>query len=289
MRLRAAIIMALAALLISPWGALSERSSPEEKRLRKLEEHLRKVSEPHLWLIVKKFFAKDRQRRLEVMKRFMVDEPSWPWYYNSSLFDDYSYSVDFLPVNVDDDPEKEILTVVRTDPAMNQYITFTLMDDSRKGYRVLSAYSDLSRGDKVSFEVRDLTGDGKGEVVIHSSDGAPGYASEAVRIIKFDGREFALIWSAHTNERFEWPPQKIEEEGQEGTLYRKEEVKAEVKFSSPLRDGPVWVLLVGNRMLEKRKKYMVGEREGETVLRESSPLYKVFRWDGERFRFIEEK
>lgn len=287
MRIRAAFILALAAVLILPFGAFSERGPLEEKRLRKLEEHLRKVSEPHLWLIMKKFFAKDTRRRLKVMKRFMVDEPNWPWYNNSSLFDSYSYSVDFIPINTDDDPEKETLAVVRTDPAANQYITFTLMDDRRKGYRVLSAYSDLSRGEEIRFEVRDLTGDGKAEVVVQSSDGAPGYASEAVRIIKFDGREFALIWSARTKELFEWPPQKIEEDGQEGLLFRKEEVKAEVKFPSPIGNDPIRILLVGDRILEERKKYPASEKE--TWLRESFPLHKVFRWDSKRFRFIEEK
>lgn len=270
-------------LTVASWAARSDRfQTSAERRHARMVSHLKRLARPDDWRIVHKLFSSDRTRQLEGLEICRYSEIEWPWFLSSRHLERYAFTVDFIPVNMDSDPEDETLIVVQSDPDALNYATFCLVDDEKRGRTPLSSYSEASHNQPITFQLTDLTGDGESELIIYARDDRAGLMVDSVRIIKPNrGHQFDLIWFGRVRGEFVWPPE--EDKAKKRTIIRKESLKAEMRLSFNGTGNPVTILLSGERNLRNQIRFDDGTQH---QLRRNIQFETQWRWDKSLFRFI---
>lgn len=262
-------------------GGLSQTS--EERRRTRLIQHLKRLNRPADWLIARKIFSSNRTRQIEGLENCPYSEIEWPWYLSSGHLERYAFTVDFIPVNMDKDPEEETLIVIQSDRDKINYVTFCLLDDSKRGSTPLSSYSEISYGKPITFQIADLTGEGDNEIIVYARDDRAGRILDSVRIIKpNDKRQLDLVWFSHLRGEFKWPPAR-DENFKSRVVARTEVIKAKMRLSFNGRGNPATIILKGNREFKNKFTFDNG-----TITRSSQKIAfeEYWRWDKERFRFF---
>ena len=272
-----------ALLTVVSWAARSDRfQTPSERRQVRLTRHLKRLARPGDWRIVHKLFSSDRTRQLEGLENCRYPETEWPWYLSSGHLERYAFTVDFIPVNMDSDPEDETLIVVQSDLGAVNYATFCLVDDEKRGRTPLSSYSEISHDRPITFQLVDLTGGGESELIIYTRDDRAGLMVDSVRIIKLNGRRrFDLVWFGRLRGKFVWPPEK--EKAKKRTIIRSETLKAKMRLNFNGVGNPATIVLKGERHLWNRIRLDDGtwRQSRRKILFEER-----WRWNKKRFRFI---
>ncbi|MBT3351016.1 MAG: hypothetical protein HOC91_12095 [Nitrospinaceae bacterium] len=265
------------------WAAsVDQNRTPAERRQARLISHLKKLSRPSDWRIVRKFFSSNRARQIEGFENCPYSEIEWPWYLSSGHLERYAIRADFIPVNMDSDPEDETLIVVHSDPGEVFYTTFCLVDDEKRGRTPLSSFNEISHKKKITFQMVDLTGDGEEELIIFARDDRAGRLVDSVRIIKPNkNRQFSLVWFGRLSGEFSWPPEK--DKAKKQTVIRNEKLKAKMKLKFDGNGSPATIVLSGSREMKSRIKPRKGiaRQSVRTVSFEEH-----WRWDKKLFRFL---
>ena len=265
------------------WAALGDRSqTPAQRRLNRLVSHIKRLSRPSDWRIVRKLYSSDHALQLAGLENCPYSEVEWPWYLSSEHLEKYTFTADFIPVNMDSDPEDETLIVIQSDPGEINYATFCLVDDEKRSRAPLSSYSEISHKRPITFQLVDLTGSGNIEVIIHARDDRAGQLVDSVRIIKPNkNRQFDLVWFGRLRGRFAWPPEKDKARGR--TITRNEVIKARMRVSFNGSGNPATIILKGDRELKNKIEYKNGTSR-QSVRKVS--FEEQWRWDKKLFRFL---
>ncbi len=274
----------LAALLAaSTWAAQADRfQSPGERRRSRLVAHIKRLERSSDWLIVRKLYSSDRARQLEGFENCPYSEVEWPWYLSSGHLEKYAFTADFIPVNMDGDPEVETLIVVQSDSGKVNFATFCLVDDEKRGRTPLSSYSEISYQKPLTFQLVDLTADGGSEIIIHAKDDRAGRFVDSVRIIKPNGkRQFDLVLVGRLRGRFVWPP--VKDKAKDRTITRNEILKARMRLSFNGDGNPATIILKGERKFENEIRYK--NRTTRQSDRKVS-FEEHWHWDKKLFRFL---
>jgi len=280
------LILLLLLLAAPPLRPAGGESAVEKRRVERLVAHLKRLHRPEDWRVVRKLFSNDRSLQLNALSSCPLPENEWPWHLSSRHLEEYAFTVDFIPVNMDGDAEEETLIVIQSDPGEVHYITFCLVDDEKRGRNPLASYSDLSRGRPVTYQIANLTGDGGSELVIFTREGPPDRHSDAVRVIKpSKDRRFELVWFARLQEQFRWPS-RSNGGGDGRTVDRFEQLRAKVRlhFDGPRR--PATLILKGEREYEETVSYFNGVHHVNQKSVQKFPFEEHWRWDKKQFQFV---
>ncbi len=264
----------------------SKPAGPEERRRARLISHLKRLNRAEHWLLARKFFSRNRARQLKALGNCPPAENEWPWYLSSPHLENYTFTVEFLPVNMDGDPEEETLIVLRSDPNEVSYITFCLLDDAQRGRAPIASYSDLSRDHPPTFQLTDLTADGASELIIHTREGKPAQFVDTARVMKPGrNRHFELVWFGRLRDQLAWPA--IEIEGQKGsTIARSEKWQAKLGLQFNGSANPLTIVLKGEREYTETLSRFNGERRISQTSSQRIPFEERWRWDKKRFYFV---
>ena len=172
-------------LATASWAAPGARVDAVEKRRNvRLIRHLKRLNRPSDWRIARKLFSADRNVQRNALHYCPYSDGEWPWYLSSDHMENYTFTADFIPINMDGDPEDETLIVIQSDPGKINYASFCLVDDDKRGRTPLSSLNEISHARPITFQLADLTGDGANELVIYARDDRSGWMTDSVRIIK---------------------------------------------------------------------------------------------------------
>ena len=279
-------------LLASAWSVAGSAAAAEipqaieKRRVSRLVSHLKRLEKPEDWLLVRKFFSSDANVQLNALSNCPLPENEWPWYLSSDHLKDYAFSVDFIPLNMDEDKRLETLMVIQSDHAKDHYITFCLMDDDQSARKPLASYSDLSRGREITYQVADLTGDGSHELIVNVREDSNGRSSDAVRVIKpTRNRRFELVWFAHLQEELRWPRAYLDD-ARTRAVQRSENLSAKVRFRFNGSGNPATLILKGVREYEERVFNPKGKEEKYERLVGRFPFEEFWRWDQKKLQFV---
>ena len=175
-------VMLLAAIpATASWAATGDRADAVEKRRKtRLIHHLKRLNRPSDWRIARKLFSADKNVQRDGLRYCPYSDGDWPWYLSSEHMENYTFTADIIPVNMDGDPEDETLIIIQSDPGKINYTTFCLVDDDKRGHASLSSLSEISHARPITFQLADLTGDGSNEIVVYVRDDRSGWLSVAV-------------------------------------------------------------------------------------------------------------
>ncbi|MDA1001271.1 MAG: hypothetical protein O2807_12255 [bacterium] len=259
----------------------------EERRISRLTAHLRRLHRPEDWLISRKLFSSSRERQLKALEYCTARNSEWPWYLSSGHLENYTFSVDFIPLNMDDDPEEETLIILQSDPEEVHYITFCLVDDAKRGRAPLSVYSDISQGKAVTYQLTDITGDGSNELIIFTREGLDKSVNTlSVRVLKpKKNRKFEMIWFARLREEFTWPIV-VQNGGKKQTLQRRETLHGKMRFLFEKTGSPVTIVLEGKRELRESMLSSKDKKKQKEQLLQSTHFTEKWIWDKKRFEFV---
>jgi hypothetical protein len=262
--------------------SIDQNQTPAERRQTRLISHLKRLSRPSDWRIVRKFFSSNRALQIEGFENCPSSEIEWPWYLSSGHLERYAIRADFIPVNMDSDPEDETLIVIYSDPDEVFYTTFCLVDDEKHGRTPLTSFNEISHKKKITFQLMDLTGDGEEELIIYARDDRAGRLVDSVRIIKPNkNRQFSLVWFGGLSREFSWPPEKDDAKNQ--TVIRNEKLKAKMRLKFDGNGSPATIVLSGSREMMSRIKPRKGAAR---QLIQKVSFEKRWRWDKKLFRFL---
>ncbi len=281
-------VLLLAAIpATASWAATGDRADAVEKRRKtRLIRHLKRLNRPSDWRIARKLFSADKNIQRDGLRNCPYSDGDWPWYLSSKHMENYTFTADIIPVNMDGDPEDETLIVIQSDPGKINYATFCLVDDDKRGRAPLSSLSEISHARPITFQLADLTGDGGNEIIVYVRDDRSGWLTDSVRIIKLkQGRQFKLVWFGRLRGQFRWTST-----GDGGDAARKvvrsEKLQARMRLSFNGDGSPATIILRGERELIR----MVSSLEGGSRSSRRSIRKKDFeehwRWDKKRFRFM---
>ncbi|OGL63016.1 MAG: hypothetical protein A3J27_02860 [Candidatus Tectomicrobia bacterium RIFCSPLOWO2_12_FULL_69_37] len=281
----------LAALLA--WGAgpsaaaQPELAGPYEKqRVERLVAHLKRLQRSEDWLFVRKLFASDRAVQLRALASCPAPESEWPWYLSSRHMEEYRFSVDFIPVSMDADPEEETLIVIQSDPGAVSYVTFCLLDDAKRGRAPIASYSEISRSRPITFQLVNLTGEGGNELLVFTREGEGSRPSDAVRVVKLaKSRRFEMVWFARLQEQYRWPA-RPDPRGAGKVVERLEQLRAKVRlqFDGPV--SPATLILKGERELEEVVSSPPGGGPASQKSLQTFPFEERWRWDVRLSQFV---
>jgi hypothetical protein len=274
----------LAALLVAVSRAApaDQYQSTSERRRTRLVAHIKRLERPSDWLILRKLYSSDRARQLEGFENCPYSEMEWPWYLSSGHLEKYTFTADFIPVNMDSDPEDETLIVIQSDSGEVNFATFCLVDDDKRGRTPLSSYSEISHQKPITFQLVDLTGDGDSEIIIHARDDRAGRFVDSVRIIKPNmKRQFDLVWFGRLRGLFVWPP--VKDKAKNRTITRNESLRAKMRLSFNGSGSPATIILKGEREYENEIRYK--NRTTRQAARKVS-FEERWHWDKKLFRFL---
>lgn len=278
-------------LLASLWALDGFAASPgaiERRRVSRLVAHLKRLERPEDWRLARKLFSPEPAAQFQALRKCKRPENEWPWYLSSDHLKNYAFSVDFIPLNMDEDARLETLMVLQSDRGETpHYITFCLMDDDRRRRVPLAAYSDSSHGREITYQIADLTADGLYELIVNVREGASGRRADAVRVIKpiRRRRRFDLVWFARLSEELRWPKQYVD--GAEGrAVERSENLRARVRFRFNGPGNPATLILKGVRKYEERFSDARGGKEESSTSVARFPFEEFWRWDEKKRRFV---
>lgn len=282
-----ALLLAAVSPTVS-WAAAGERADAVEKRrITRLISHLKRLNRPSDWRIARKLFSADRKVQWDGLRYCPYSNGERPWYLSSKHMENYTFTADIIPVNMDGDPEDETLIVIQSDPGKINYVTFCLVDDDKRGRAPLSSLSEISHTRPITFQLADLTGDGSSEIVVYVRDDRSGLMTDSVRIIKpKQGREFKLVWFGRLRGLFRWPS--IEDGDHVGRkIVRSEKLRARMRLSFNGDGSPATIILKGKRELIRMESSLL-EGGGRNVRRSirKKDFEEHWRWDKKRFRFM---
>lgn len=268
--------------LISWAGSADQYRTPAERRQARLISHLKRLSRPSDWRIARKFFSSNHARQIEGFENCPYSEIEWPWYLSSGHLERYAIRADFIPVNMDSDPEDETLIIIYSDPDEVFYATFCLVDDEKRGRTPLSSFNEISHKKKITFQLMDLTGDGEEELIIYARDDRAGRLVDSVRIIKPNkNRQFSLVWFGRLSGEFSWPPERDDVRNQ--TVIRNEILKAKMKLKFNGNGSAATIILSGSREMMSRIKPRKGAARQSI---RNVTFEEHWRWDKKLFRFL---
>ncbi len=275
--------MIFMSIVSAAWAAGERSQTPEERRRSRLVKHLKRLNRPADWLIARKIFSSNRTRQIEGLENCPYSEIEWPWYLSSGHLERYAFTVDFIPVNMDKDPEEETLIVIQSDTDKINYATFCLVDDSKRGSTPLSSYSEISHGKPITFQLADLTGEGDNEIIVYTRDDRGGRLLDSVRIIKpNDKRHLDLVWFSHLRGEFQWPPAR-DEVFKGRTVVRTEVIKAKMRLGFNGKGNPATIILKGDREFKNKFTFDNGTTRRSV---QKIAFEEHWRWDKKRFRFF---
>ena len=269
------------------WAATGDRADAVEKRRRtRLISHLKRLNRPSDWRIARKLFSADKNIQQDALRYCPYPDGDWPWYLSSKHMENYTFTADVIPVNMDGDPEDETLIVIQSDPGKINYTTFCLVDDAKRGATPLSSLSEISHARPITFQLADLTGDGGNEIVVYVRDDRSGWLTDSVRIFKSkQGRQFKLVWFGRLRGLFRWlSTEDGDHIGQK--VVRSEKLRARMRLSFNGDGSPATIILRGNRELARMVSSL--EDGGRNIRRSirKKDFEEHWRWDKKRFRFM---
>ena len=281
-----AIIVIIGLLLPLLWASPSRAETVEERRRTRLIAHLKRLNRPEDWLLVRKLFSTDRERQVSALQICPFAEDEWPWHLSSGHLESYTFTVDFIPVNMDADPEEETLIVLQSDPEDVHYLTFCLVDDAKRGRSPLASYTESSRGRPITYQITDITADGNSEIILYTRDGSPEAYSDSVRIIKANGkRGFELVWFGRLRDQLSWPAVKIAG-GRGGAVARSELLRAKMRLHLNGPKSPADIVLRGVREFRETLTDSNGVRQVKERSVDKVPFVEHWRWDKARFQYV---
>jgi len=290
--MRGRVGMALAScLLASLWSLEALAASPgarERRRVSRLVAHLKRMERPEDWRLARKLFSRERGEQLKALANCPPPKNEWPWYLSSEHMRNYAFSVDFIPINMDEDERLETLMVIQADrdEGGTDYITFCLMDDDRRRRAPLASYSDSSHGREITYQIADLTADGLHELIVNVREGSNGRGADAVRVIKPVGkRRFDLVWFARLREELRWPRRYLDD-AETRSVQRSESLRARVRFRFNGPGNPATLILKGVRKFEARFSDSRGGKRKNSLSVNRLPFEEFWLWDRKRRRFV---
>jgi len=258
----------------------------EKQRVDRLVAHLKRLQRPEDWLLARKLFSSDRSVQLRALASCPTPENEWPWYFSSRHMEEYSFSVDFIPVSMDGDPEEETLVILQSDPGEVSYVTFCLLDDEKRGRAPIASYSEISRSRSLTFQLVNLTGEGGNELLVFAREDNGGRATDTVRVIKLSKtRRFEMVWFARLQEEFRWPARP---DGRNAgkLVERLEQFRTKVRLQFDGPQAPATLILKGERELEE----VVSSPSGNGPVSQKSlrtlSFEEHWRWDDRLYQFV---
>ncbi len=280
-------------LLLAAFSASISRAAPgerakavEKRRRTSLIRHLKRLNRPGDWRIVRKLFSSDINAQRDALRNCPYSDTEWPWYLSSEHMREYTFTADFIPVNMDGDPEDETLIVLQSEPGEINYTTFCLVDDEKRGSTPLSSLNEISHSRPITFQLADLTGDGGSELIVFARDDRSGWMTDSVRIIKpKQDSQFKLVWFGRLRGQFQWPS--IEDGAHLGRkVTRSEKLQARMRLSFNGDKSPATIILRGERELTRNVSALNGgSRDVRRSIRKKN-FEEHWRWDKKRFRFM---
>ncbi len=283
--------MALAScLLVSLWSVRALSATPEaveKRRIARVVSHLKRLERPRDWLLVRRLFSPDLSEQSDALSHCSIGEREWPWYLSSDHLRNYAFSVDFIPLDMDEDDRLETLMVIQSDYEKGKanYVTFCLMDDDGRRRAPLASYSDMSHGREITYQIADLTADGAYELMVNVRGGLIGQRSDAVRIVKLtEKRRFALVWFARLEEEWKWPIAYVGHK-EDRAVQRSENLRARARFRFNGPGNPVTLILKGVRRYEERFFDPGGARKNSISVARFA-FEKFWRWSKTKSQFV---
>lgn len=290
---RVALLPAVLAALLAGSAGPSPAAQPgppvgpyEKQRVERLVSHLKRLQRSEDWIFVRKLFSSDRSVQLRALASCPPPENEWPWYLSSRHMEEYRFSVDFVPVSMDADPEEETLIVIQSGPGEVNYVTFCLLDDVKRGRAPIASYSEISRNRPITFQLVNLTGEGGNELLVFTREDNGGRPSDAVRVIKLaKSRRFEMVWFARLQELYRWPA-RPDPRGAGRMVERLEQFRAKVRLQF---DGPksaATLILRGERELEEVVSSPSGNGPVSHKSLQTFPFEERWRWDDRLSQFV---
>mgnify|MGYP001569347992 FL=1 len=281
-------------LALCAWGAGPARAAqpggpagPHEKqRVERLASHIKRLQRPEDWLFVRKLFSVDRSVQLKALANCPPPENEWPWHLSSRHIEEYRFSVDFVPISMDADPEEETLIVIRSDPSEVSYVTFCLLDDAKRDRAPIASYSEISRGRPITFQLVNLTGEGGSELLVFTREDNCGRSSDTARVIKLGkNRRFEMVWFARLQEQYRWAA-RPDARAAGRLVERQEQLRAKVRLHFDGADRPATLILKGERELEEIVSSPSGNGPVNHKLLQTHPFEERWRWDNRLSQFV---
>jgi hypothetical protein len=278
-------VLALFGMALSSWAAPPAPSNKvEERRKSRLIRHLKRLNRPGDWRIIRKLYSPDKNVQKGAFYYCPPPNTESPWYLSTGHLEDFRFTVDVIPVNMDSDPEDETLLVVQSDPGRVQYVTFCLVDDDRHGRTPFSSFSEISHQRPVTFQLADLTADGSIEIIVYVRDERSGRITDSVRIFKAkQGRQFLVVWFGQLRGQLPLRASKDDRLGRRAN--RNEKLQARMRISFNGDRSPATIIVRGERKL-KKINVSPGVRRNGRRGKQKRTFEKYWRWDKKRFRFM---
>ncbi len=281
------------AILLAVFSVAPSRAAPgdraeivEKRRRTRLIRHLKRLNRPSDWRIARKLFSPDNKVQKSGLRNCPYPNTEWPWYLSSGHMETYTFTADFIPVNMDGDPDDETLIVIQSDPGDINYVTFCLVDDNKRGQTPLSSFSEISHEKPITFQLADLTGDGGSEIIVYVRDDRSGRMTDSVRIVKpKQGRQFKLVWFGRLRGQFQ--RSSIEDDAYIGRkVTRSEKLRERLRLSFNGDGSPATIILKGEREFTRKVSSLnrAGRRVRQSIRKNN--FEEHWRWDKKQFRFM---
>ncbi len=270
-----------------------EKKESSISRLSNLVSHLKKFNEPYQWLLVRKLYSSNNNIQEVFFSTCLGKRSNFLPKVPYGLFKKFLFDIYFVPLNMDLDTNLETLVIIKSYPIKVKskfpkkinYMTFCLLDDKKNQRRPLSSHFAESINTVSSFQITDLTGDGRSEIIVHTNeiDGL-GKEYSFVRILKLNKEKLLRgIWSSKLKEEKVF----IKSEFQKSTkTFRKIRFIKVLQFNFQTLKGPTEIIMKGRKEIEETTIGLKNGRSVTTTTFKKIPFENKWFWDKKKFRYF---
>ena len=287
------IILGVTFLLISSSVYAVGKEESKTQRLSNLVSHLKKFKEPYQWLLVRKLYSSNSKLQEAFFSSCLGKRSNFLPKVPYGLFKKFLFDIYFVQANMDIDVNLETLVIIKTYPLKVKdklqkkinYMTFCLLDDKKNQRRPLSSHFAESINSVASYQITDLTGDGRSELIVHTNE-VDSLAKEYsfVRILKLNKEKLLRgIWSSKLKEE----KVTVKSEFQKNTkTFKKIRFIKVLQFNFKTLNSPIEIIMKGKKEIEETVRGLKNGRSVTTTTFKKIPFKNKWYWDSKKFRYV---
>lgn len=288
------IFLSLIFLSISSFSVYAdEKKEIQDSRLSNLVSHLKKFNKPYQWLLVRKLYSSNSNIQEVFFSSCLGKRSNFLPKVPYGLFKKFLFEIYFVPVNMDMDSNFETLVIIKSYsikinkkfPRKVNYMTFCLLDDKKNQRKHLSSHLAESINAVATYQITDLTGDGKSELIVHTNEMDSSKKEYSfVRILKLNKVKLLReIWSSKLQE--EKVSFKSESQKETKTLREIRLVK-DLRFNFQAIKRPIEIIMKGKKEIEETTMNLKNGRSVTMTTFKKISFQNKWKWDKKKFLYV---
>tara|TARA_Y100000814_G_scaffold128807_1_gene93237 strand:- start:15 stop:908 length:894 start_codon:yes stop_codon:yes gene_type:complete len=270
-----------------------EQKESSISRLSNLVSHLKKFNEPYQWLLVRKLYSSNNNIQEVFFSSCLGKRSNFLPKVPYGLFKKFLFDIYFVSLNMDLDTNLETLVIIKSYPIKVKnkflkkinYMTFCLLDDKKNQRRPLSSHFAESINSVSSYQITDLTGDGKSEIIVHTNEmDRSGKEYSFVRILKLNKEKLLRgIWSSKLKEEKVIIKSKFKKSIK---TFRKIRFIKVLQFNFQASKDPTEIIMKGKKEIEETTIGLKNGRSVTTTTFKKIPFESKWYWNKKEFRYF---